>query len=169
MNYHNIAIQLGHNKEVFRSLLGSVEKSQYLWKPAPDKWCLLEVICHLYDEERYDFKARVQHVLQSPEKEMPAIDPQGWVEAHRYMAQDYDIVLHAFLVERGRSQNYLNSLVMPQWENVHNHPKLGAVTAGFFLNNWLAHDYLHIRQIIALKYQYFLSNSKEKLNYAGDW
>lgn len=29
--------------------------------PAPEKWCLLEIVFHLYDEEREEFRARVNY------------------------------------------------------------------------------------------------------------
>ena len=38
-----------------------------------------------------------------------------------------------------------------------------------FSPNWLAHDYLHIRQIIRLKFAYLQQLSKEDLSYAGNW
>ena len=38
-----------------------------------------------------------------------------------------------------------------------------------FLNNWLAHDYHHIRQINAIQYDFLKSSSGEALNYAGKW
>jgi hypothetical protein len=38
-----------------------------------------------------------------------------------------------------------------------------------FLHNWLAHDYLHIRQIIRIKYDYLKKTSGEILLYAGEW
>ena len=169
MNYLNVTIELSRNKEVFRNLLHGVEKHQYTWKPAPEKWCLLEIVCHLHDEECEDFRARAQQILQDPEQELAPIDPVGWVTSRNYMQQDYDNVLHAFLVERGRSVNYLNSLVTPMWHNTHNHPKLGPVSANMFLQNWVAHDYLHIRQINELKYRYFASKADEPLDYAGKW
>jgi hypothetical protein len=169
MNYLKIAIELAHNKEVFRSLLHGVEKEQYLWKPAADKWCLLEVVCHLYDEECEDFRARVQQILHNPDHALAPIDPEGWVIDRKYLSKDYDHVLHAFLVERGRSVNYLNALVTPMWGNTNMHPVLGPVNASLLLSNWLAHDYLHIRQINELKYLYFCSRTDEPLTYAGNW
>ncbi|MCF8451184.1 MAG: DinB family protein [Taibaiella sp.] len=169
MNYLNISLELSHNKEVFRSLLHGVEKEQYLWRPSPEKWCLLEVVCHLYDEECEDFRARVQHVLLTPEDPMPPIDPQGWVVSRKYMEKDFDNELHGFLVERGRSVNFLTGLIAPMWYNTHIHPQLGSVTASMFLSNWLAHDYLHIRQINELKYLYFQQKTEEPLTYAGSW
>lgn len=39
----------------------------------------------------------------------------------------------------------------------------------FFLTNWLTHDYLHMRQIIKLKYDYLEQQSGEMIDYAGTW
>jgi len=37
-----------------------------VWKPAPGKWSILEVVNHLYDEEREDFRQRLELVLKDP-------------------------------------------------------------------------------------------------------
>ncbi len=169
MNHINIAIELNRNKEVFRSMLHGVDDVAIKWRPSPEKWCLLEIICHLYDEELIDFRARVQQVLNEPQLPLSPIDPIGWVASHHYMQQDFESVLHNFLAERGRSVNYLNALVAPRWDNVHEHPKFGPMPAILFLNNWLAHDYHHIRQINEVKYLYFKAVCKQPLNYAGNW
>jgi len=43
------------------------------------------------------------------------------------------------------------------------------MSAKFILANWLAHDYLHIRQITRLKYDYLQDIPNENLSYAGNW
>jgi len=169
MDHLEIATELKRNLKVFKSLLHGLTHEQYLWRPEPEKWCLLEVICHLYDEEREDFGARVKHVLQDPDKPLPAIDPQGWVISRKYMQQDYELMLKKFLGERDESVAYLESLSSPRWGNTHMHPKFGPMSAKLFLNNWLAHDYLHFRQITAIKYGYLKAKTKDTLSYAGDW
>jgi len=77
-------------------MLFGLTKEMYLWKPAPEKWCLLEIVCHLYDEEREDFRARTRHVLETPTDTLPPIDPQGWVGSRKYIHQDYPEVLNKF-------------------------------------------------------------------------
>ncbi len=169
MNLRYIIHELDRNKMVFNSLFENLEKQLYLWKPAPDKWCLLEIICHLYDEEREDFRARVKHTLENPEKPMPPIDPVGWVTERNYFEQDYSSVLQNFLLERFYSVEWLNQLKDAQWNNSYNHPQLGIFTAEKFLSNWVAHDYLHIRQIARTKYLYLENLTKQDLSYAGKW
>ena len=169
MEEKRIIDELGRNREVFRGLLQDIEEQLYLWKPGPGKWCLLEVICHLYDEERDDFRARTRHVLENPTAPMTPFDPLARVSERKYMQQDFNEKLQAFLQERIRSVKWLQSLQNPHWENTYAHPKLGPLTAKMFLSNWLAHDYLHIRQINRIKYEYLKTQSGENLNYAGQW
>ena len=161
--------QLKQNKDVFISLLKGVHKDMYLWKQIPEKWCLLEIVCHLYDEEREDFRFRTQWVLENPNEKPPAINPVGWVEERRYLEQDYNTRLQKFIDERENSIKWIESLENPNWENSYLHPKMGKLTAKHFYDNWLAHDYLHFRQITKLKLDYLDQLSGEDLNYAGIW
>jgi hypothetical protein len=160
---------LARNQGVFRELLSATAPGQILWRPAPEKWNLLEITCHLGDEERLDFRARVRHVLETPQEPMPPIDPLAWVKDKKYGEQDFDERVQDFLDERSRSLHWLESLQQPRWEQTYLHPKMGPVSAAFLMANWLAHDYLHIRQITRLRYQYLAFLSGEKLDYAGTW
>ncbi|MCB0517943.1 MAG: DinB family protein [Lewinellaceae bacterium] len=168
-DYRTIARELERNKAVFQQLLENKTAAEYRWRPAPDKWSLLEIVGHLYDEEREDFKARVHHVLENPKLPLPPINPVGWVAERDYAGQDYGATLAKFLTERKESVLWLRSLVSPNWENTCHHPTLGAMSAKKFLANWLAHDYLHIRQINRYNFQYFQQQAQEDLSYAGDW
>ena len=154
MNYTKIIQELGRNRDVFEGLLTGMTEEDYLWRPMPDSWCLLEIVCHLYDEEREDFRARTRHVLETPAELLPSFDPVGWVQERKYIRQNYMETLDNFLKEREQSIDWLESLTSPKWNNAYNHPKLGKMTAKLFLSNWLAHDYMHIRQIVRLKYTY---------------
>jgi hypothetical protein len=169
MQHSFIITELERNSSVFRQLLSGATKERYMWKPAPEKWCLLEIVCHLFDEEREDFHARVKFTLEHSEGAMPSIDPVGWVTAREYMKQNYETMLQAFLEERESSIAWLRSLENSDWKSIYQHPKLGAVSAEMFLSNWLAHDYLHIRQITANKYYFLQQHSGESLGYAGNW
>ena len=169
MEEKRIIEELNRNRAVFRELLKDIEEQLYFWKPGPGKWCLLEVICHLYDEERDDFRARTRHVLETPNAPMPTFDPLIWATERKYMHQDFNEKLSAFLQERLLSVDWLQSLKSPNWDNAYDHPKLGPLTAKMFLSNWLAHDYLHFRQINRIKYEYLNIHSGENLNYAGQW
>lgn len=168
-DHQAIIKELERNRGVFYHLLSNKSPEEYLWRPAPDKWNLLEITCHLYDEEREDFRARLQHVLETPTSPMPPINPVTWVVERDYAGQDFDTMVSKFLEERENSLAWLSSLVSAPWENVYQHPTLGPLTAKKFLSNWLAHDYLHVRQINRYNYGYLQQQVMEDLSYAGEW
>lgn len=164
-----VTASLERNKFVFEALLSGLTPEVYLWKAEPEKWCLLEIVCHLYDEEREDFRARTRYALENAGNAIPSIDPVSWVTDRRYTEQHYPEVLNNFLTEREASLAWLQSLEDPKWEYTCHHPALGDVSAAHFLANWLAHDYHHIRQINNLKYEYLEHHAGESLAYAGNW
>lgn len=167
MNEKKVIKALSENLSVFKYLLKNQEKDKVQWKPNENSWSLLEVVCHLLDEEKYDFKARINHLFQYPNTPPPPIDPQGWVVEKAYYKQDYLKKVQEFFSERENSISWLNSLKKTAWENSFQHPHFGNMSASLFLTNWLAHDYFHFRQIAKINYLYLQAFSKHNLNYAG--
>ena len=165
---HQIA-ELSRNQAVFKELLQGIPEDKYCWRWHKDKWNLLEIICHLYDEEREDFRARTKSVLENPKALLTPFNPNLWVKDRNYAQKDYNKMLAAFLDERQASIDWLNSLNNPNWENAFIHPKKGPLSAAFFLSNWVVHDYLHIRQILNLEYKYVQEKTGHMLDYAGNW
>lgn len=163
--------RLGENRRVFEGLLSGVSGEQARWRPAPDKWTMLEVLGHLYDEEREDFRQYLDLLLHRPDAEWPKIDPQGWVTARAYNERDPGESLQSFLRERENSLSWLRGLApRPQdWQNNRERPS-GTVSAGDMLASWLAHDFLHVKQLARLHYDYTAEVSKPRgIAYAGDW
>ena len=161
--------QLSQNQQLFNSMLETAQPEEYNWKPTPEHWSMLQVLCHLVDEEREDFPKRLNHCLETPDEPFDSIDPQGWVESRKYSEQNFESKLDEFMELRSESIGWLKSLKNPPWKNFHDHAHFGKMSARFFLENWLAHDYLHIRQIHRLRNGYFRSLATESLEYAGNW
>ncbi|MEO8068373.1 MAG: DinB family protein [Flavobacteriales bacterium] len=161
--------QLAQQSDVLRAILTGMTAEEYQWKPAPEKWCALEVTCHLHDEEREDFRTRLKQVLERPDLPFPKIDPVAWVGERKYMEQDFNEMLLAFLRERALSVEWLRGLADAPWSNVYMHPTVGPVSCGLLLTNWVAHDLHHIRQLNNLRYGYLATISTVPLDYAGKW
>ena len=68
MNLEYFVERLSTNRQVFEGLVKGASLEQARWKPSPDKWSIIEVTNHLYDEEREDFRQRLDLVLTDPEK-----------------------------------------------------------------------------------------------------
>ena len=169
MIYNHIIEMLEGNASTFKSMLENTSTDQARWKPSAEKWSLLEVTNHLYDEEREDFRQRLKNVLEDPRKPWSPIDPANWVVERAYNQREINKSLDNFLAERRRSVEWLKNLRSPGWQATHHHPKMGKMSAEKLLANWLAHDYLHIRQICFLQWSY-LSNQTPSINleYAGN-
>jgi len=166
---NNIIAQLEKNKTVFYDLLKNEKSDMISWKQSSEKWDLLHIVCHLYDEERDDFRFRVRWVLENSNEVPPQFNPLDWILERKYAEQDYNVKLEAFITEREQSIIWLKNLKDANWDNSFEHSKLGRLSAKYFLTNWLAHDYLHIRQILKLKFDYLHEQSGESLDYAGVW
>ena len=169
MNPSEIINQLESDSKVFEVLFSNTPPDKIKWKPSEDKWSMLEIISHLYDEEREDFRARLKKILNEDSNWDP-IDPQGWVKSRNYMEKDYAKTLKDFLDERKKSIEWLKDLKEIDWNVNAVHPKFGEFAAYPMLCNWLAHDYLHLRQILKLKYQMLEAGlNAGELGYAGEW
>lgn len=170
MQVAEIMARMQENARVIQSLATGVGPEQARWKPAPDAWSLLEVVTHLYDEEREDFRARVDCMLHHPDDEFTPIDPAGWITARGYNERELAVSLTGFLDERAASLAWLNGLQAAAWETAREHPVAGRFTAGDLLASWLAHDFLHIRQLNELHYLYHAHNiAPRRIDYAGEW
>lgn len=170
MNPQQLFASLVAGRETIRALTADLTSEQVLWRPAPGKWSILEVVCHLADEEREDFRARLDLTLHDPGAAWPSIDPQGWVESRGYQQREFAAVLKGFMQERGKSLAWLDSLESPQWDNSYEHPHLGTLKAGDILTSWAAHDLLHIRQITGLQFGYVAAQAAPYTpDYAGPW
>lgn len=169
MNLDYFVGRLAEDVKVFESLLSSVGREQARWKPAPEKWSIVEVVNHLYDEEREDFRARLRMLLTRPDQRWPPIDPQRWAVEREYIKRDLGESLRNFLRERADSLAWLRSLDAPDWQVTYEHTQ-GPFTAGDLLASWLAHDFLHIRQITRLHWEYVsLLAAPHSSAYAGPW
>ena len=148
MNQEELMQTLEKNGKSILSLFDGLSLDKVRWKPAPGKWSLLEILNHLCDEEREDFRKRLSLVLENPEQDWPPINPEGWVQEREYNARDLEESLTDFKKERAKSLKWLRSLKSSNWNQERRHPRFGSIKAGDLLASWVAHDLFHIRQIV---------------------
>ena len=138
-------------------------------KPDPGSWSGLEVINHLYDEEREDFRVRLDYILHHPGQPWPGIDPQGWVSERQYNQREIKESLNNFLEARQESLAWLKTLKSPNWAAAYEAP-FGKITAGDMFASWVAHDLLHMRQLVELHWAYTtMLLGPHNVDYAGSW
>jgi hypothetical protein len=151
MNDVDLVRRLASDARVLADLFEGVTADEARFKPAPEKWSLLEVLNHLCDEERDDFRTRLRLILEDPAVEWPPIDPEGWARERLYNERDLARSLADFARERAASVEWLEGIGEVAWDVTHAHPAGWTISAGDLLAAWAAHDLLHFRQIVNLK------------------
>ena len=169
MKYETLFQELTNSTQMIRALLAGITQEEAQVKPQPEVWSQLEVICHLHDEEREDFRDRLDSILHRPTEEFQVINPQGWITERKYNEQDFEQVRGNFFAERKKSLEWLKDLSEADWETMHT-DKYGSVTAGEMFSNWVAHDNLHIRQLVELRRARIEKiTAPYPIEYAGEW
>jgi hypothetical protein len=169
MQFDALCLELTGGAKAVAKLVSGISPPEARFKPNPDSWSILEVLCHLYDEEREDFRPRLDITLNRPAETWPPIDPQGWVTSRKYNERDLSETVDAFCQERMKSVAWLRELADRNWDSEYNAP-FGTVKAGDLLASWTAHDLLHFRQIVELKRVRILNAAAPyAVTYAGEW
>lgn len=165
-----IRVQLQGSATAIAHIVSGVSPEEARRKPSETGWSILEVICHLDDEERDDFRMRLDLLLHRPGEPWPPIDPEGWARDRKYNERDLGTTLNSFMTERRKSITWLGELDEPDWNATDRHPVFGDMTAGSLLASWAAHDYLHLRQLIRLRFDTLTqSSAPHTTQYAGLW
>ena len=169
MNHDHVIDGLERNCGIFGSLIRNASDAQTSWKSAADVWSILEVLCHLHDEEWEDFRPRVEAALRRGGP-APAFlgDPEERAAERKYQEQDAGEVLAKLLGERRESVGWLRALQLPDWKSRLTIPGALDLSAENLLATWLAHDNLHIRQMLRIEWNYLARHIEpDTLDYAG--
>ena len=133
-------------------VVAGIPPADFRWQPDRGVWSVLEIVCHLADEEVEDFRTRLELTLRDPSLEWPPIDPE------------------ATAAERRSSVTWLRSLGAVDWSKKRSHPRLGDLRAGDLLASWAAHDLLHLRQLAKRRFQLIQRDAGDYgTGYAGEW
>ncbi len=169
MDFEALYQDLTQGADMIRALVLGVTQAEARVRPTPESWSILEVIGHLVDEERDDFRTRVDTLLNRPGEPWPPIHPGAWVTERKYNERDLEQSLNEFLAERAQSLNFLKGLESVDWDTSMKTP-FGERKAGDLLCSWVAHDLLHMRQLVELRWARLQTfTGPYDIEYAGDW
>lgn len=169
MEFKTLYQELQNSTEMIRALLSGLTQGEAQVKPNPESWSVLEVTCHLYDEEREDFREHLDFILHRQNEEYHAIDPQAWIIERNYNQQDFLKMQEKFFAERQKSLAWLQEISDSDWDITYT-SQYGSVSAGEMLSCWIAHDNLHVRQLVELRRARIENITKPyPIEYAGEW
>ena len=169
MEFQTLYQELANSTEMIRALIKDIGQEQAQVKSDASAWSILEVVCHLYDEEREDFREHLDFILHRQNEEWHVIDPQAWITERNYNEQNLIEMQEKFFTERKQSLEWLKTISGVDWGITYT-SEYGSVSAGEMLSCWIAHDNLHVRQLVELRRKHIEHiTNPDDLQYAGDW
>jgi uncharacterized damage-inducible protein DinB len=123
------------------------------FKPAPDKWCILEILGHLADiEVLYGY--RMRQMIADREPTLAPIDQDDWAKNLGYMEGSATEFLAAYQAARRANVRLLRRLEATDLAKGAFHPEKGKkVTLEELIGMMAVHDPNHAGQIERLKQQ----------------
>lgn len=112
--------------------------------PAPGKWSVREILCHLADCE-IAFAYRLRQTLAEPHHVIQPFDQDIW--AANYVAYDIQSAMAAFIALRNLNVRLIASLPTESFSKPATHPERGTLTFGTIVETMGGHDLNHLGQI----------------------
>jgi hypothetical protein len=119
------------------------------WHPAEGEWCVKDVLGHIIEAERRGFAGRIRIMLAGAEPRLETWDQNEVARARRDCQRDAGELLRELAALRQDSLGLVTSLAEADLARGGQHPKVGYLTIGDVVNEWVHHDRAHVRQILA--------------------
>jgi uncharacterized damage-inducible protein DinB len=127
-----------------REFLESMGEARANQSPAPGKWSVREILCHLADCEIV-FAFRLRQTLAEPHHVIQPFDQDLW--AQNYAAYDALSALAVFAAVRDFNTRLIASLPPDAFSKPVSHPERGTMTFQAIVETMGGHDLNHIAQI----------------------
>ena len=115
--------------------------------PAPGKWSVRDILCHLADCEVV-FAFRLRQALAEDHHVIQPFDQDRW--AATYAHCEASAALAVFSAIRLWNLAFIANLEPPELAKMLNHPERGEMTLQVVVETMAGHDLNHLRQVEAL-------------------
>jgi hypothetical protein len=143
--------------ERWRALATGLDRELLARSPAPGEWSALQCLGHAADTEAHVFASRIRAIMDG-RPTLPAYDPdvQGTPITD---ATDPTILAERLTGLRRESLALVATITERDLAKTSRHLELGTVTLDELLNEWAAHDLMHIVQAERAVMQPFIPDS----------
>jgi hypothetical protein len=119
------------------------------FRPAPQEWCILEVLGHLIEAEQRGFAGRIRLIVAQDGRALDRWDPEQVARDRRDQERDPSLLLGEFVRLREVSLQLVERLRETDLAKRGEHPTVGTLTVNDLLHEWVHHDRNHIAQMMA--------------------
>jgi len=123
------------------------------YKPAPDKWCILEILAHLADMELL-YAHRMRQMLADKRPVLAPIDQEDWAKNLGYLEESPAELVALYGLNRHHNLQLLRRIKPYDLDKSAYHPELQKnVTLAEYVERMGTHGANHLQQIERLKQQ----------------
>jgi hypothetical protein len=148
MNPSEVADLLDSSGHAFASTLDAISPELASWRPAPDEWCVNEVVGHVIEAEKRGFAGRIRIMLGEDEPDLQTWDQEAVSKARTDCERDSHDLQHELMDLRQESLVLVRSIQPKQLQRGGMHPDVGRITVEEVLHEWVHHDGNHLRQAL---------------------
>ncbi len=143
---------LAATPQKLRAALKGLRKQDLTWTPAPGKWSILAIVCHLRDMERDAYLARYHRLLAEDEPHLPDLNGDELALERDYRSAKLMDVLREWRAARRESLKLLRAVKSEQWPRAGVHATAGPLTLETLLRRHaLGNDEAPVAQIVAIR------------------
>jgi len=132
-----------------RAELAAMPERVLAWHPAPDEWCVKEVVGHLIEAERRGFAGRIRVILGADCPDLERWDPETVAAGRRDCTKPAARLLDELAALRAESTGLVSRLGDADLDRAGRHPTVGLLRVRELLQEWVHHDRNHVRQALA--------------------
>jgi len=127
--------------------------AQLNYPPAPGKWGVRQIVCHLADME-LGAAVRFRKMVAEENPTLDTYDPDAWASRLNYDQRRFSQALESF--RRLRAENYalLHGRPEEEFSRAGIHPKRGTMTLLDMLRIYAEHAEKHAQQIMRVRQQF---------------
>ena len=140
---------LSATAHILRAELQPLGNDALRWHPAPEEWCINEVLGHLLEAEHRGFAGRIQRIVAQPGRQLVNWDQNQVAKERRDCERDGLELLHEFETTRQESLRTVIGLRPEQLGLSGDHPVVGELRVADLLHEWVYHDRAHVKQILS--------------------
>ena len=135
-----------------KAAVAGVPKKLLLWTPAPGKWSIQEIVCHMRDMESEAYLARYQRIMAEDNPSLPDVDGDRYALERDYRSLRLGAVLRDWARSRKECLKLLKKVKGDAWQRVGTHETAGPLSMeGFLRRHAIENDEAHLGQIDAIK------------------
>jgi len=128
-------------------LVKGISRKNLARSPAPGKWSVLEILCHLCDDE-IAIGWRMRLMITRPGAPIASFEQTDWVRDFKYGKWNVADTLNLFRELRKNNLQMLRLISKDKFDKAHGiHEERGKETLSFFVKLNAGHDLNHLMQI----------------------